>query len=62
MSDSLKLGWILVYWQVLVGKAAVVDLGAEILSVTKAKSKELRQVFFEYEGEKIMAIEQNPNI
>lgn len=49
-----------VWRQVLVESVDVVKIGAERYPVTRSKAKRLRQVEFEFEGNTIIGIEQNP--
>jgi hypothetical protein len=58
--SSLDSTLISVWRQALVDNADSVKLGAERYPVTKSKAKRLRQVAFEFEGNTIMGIEQNP--
>jgi hypothetical protein len=49
-----------VWRQTLAGNSDVVKLGAERYPVTASKVKGLRQVVFEFDGNTIIGIEQNP--
>jgi hypothetical protein len=49
-----------VWRQPLVENADFVRIGSERYPVTKSKAKRLRQVAFEFDGNTIMGIEQNP--
>jgi hypothetical protein len=60
MKSSFDKALTAVWRQALVESADVVKLGSESYPVTKSKTKRLRQVAFPFEGQTIMAIEQNP--
>jgi hypothetical protein len=49
-----------VWRQVMVENAVAVNLGTASYPVTKSKAKRLRQVAFEFDGNTITGIEQNP--
>jgi hypothetical protein len=49
-----------VWQQALVDEADVVKRGSERYLVTRSKAKMLRQVVFNYDGNSIVGIEQNP--
>ena len=49
-----------VWRQALLENADVVKVGAERYPVTKSKAKSRRQVVFEFDGNTIMGIDQNP--
>jgi hypothetical protein len=51
---------IAVWRQALVDEADVVKLGSERYPVTRSKTKHLRQVVFDFDGESFIGIEQNP--
>jgi hypothetical protein len=51
---------IAVWRQALVDGADVVKLGSERYPITRSKAKHLRQVAFDFDGNMIMGIEQNP--
>jgi hypothetical protein len=50
-----------VWQQVLVEQARVVEFSGRFYRVTRTKSRGLRAVEFEYEGQRISGIEQNPD-
>ncbi len=54
--ETIKAIW----RQALVENADVVKIGSERYPVTRSKAKRLRQVAFVFDGNTIMAIEQNP--
>jgi hypothetical protein len=54
--STLISGW----RQALVEKSEAVKLGTENYLVTRSKAKRLRQVAFEFDGNTILGIEQNP--
>jgi hypothetical protein len=60
MKPSFEDTLIAVWRQALVEKSEDVKLGTEHFSVTKSKTKRLRQVAFVFDGNTIMGIEQNP--
>jgi hypothetical protein len=49
-----------VWRQALVEKADVVKIGSQRYPVTRSKAKSLRQVEFEFDGNTVIGIEQNP--
>jgi hypothetical protein len=49
-----------VWRQALVENADAAKVGAERYPVTRSKTKRLRQVEFEFDGNSIIGIEQNP--
>jgi hypothetical protein len=60
MKLSFEETLIAVWRQALVEKSENVKLGTEHFPVTKSKTKHLRQVAFDFDGDTIMGIEQNP--
>jgi hypothetical protein len=59
MATSLDDVLISIWRQALAGNSDVVKLGAERYAVTRSKTKHLRQVEFEVDGNTIIGIEQN---
>lgn len=49
-----------VWRQALVENAGVVKIGSQGYPVTRSKAKRLRQVAFDFDGNAIVGIEQNP--
>jgi hypothetical protein len=49
-----------VWSQVLLHDSNVVKLGSETFPVTMSKKKGLRQVYFDFDGNTITGLEQNP--
>jgi hypothetical protein len=49
-----------VWRQALVENADVVKIGSQRYPVTRSKAKRLRQVEFEFDGNTVIGIEQNP--
>jgi hypothetical protein len=49
-----------IWKQALAENLAVVTVGGNSYPVTASKSKKLRQVVFDFDGESFIAIEQNP--
>jgi hypothetical protein len=60
VESSLDSTLISVWRQTLVEKSDDVKLGTGHFPVTKSKTKRLRQVAFDFDGNTIMGIEQNP--
>jgi hypothetical protein len=60
MKFSLDSTLISVWQQPLVENSEVVKLGGESCPVTRSKAKRLRQVAFNFDGNTITGIEQNP--
>jgi hypothetical protein len=60
MKPSFDETLIAVWRQALVDQANAVKLGSERYPVTRSKAKQLRQVAFDFDGNTIMGIEQNP--
>ena len=60
METSLEETLIAVCRQALVENADVVKIDSESYPVTRSKAKRLRQVTFEFDGNTIIGIEQNP--
>ena len=60
MKSSLDSTLISVWRQALTEKSDAVKLGTKQYPVTKSKAKRLRQVAFDFDGNTIMGIEQNP--
>jgi hypothetical protein len=60
MKLSFEETLISVWRQALVDEADVVKLGSERYSVTRSKTRHLRQVAFGLDGNTIIGIEQNP--
>jgi hypothetical protein len=60
MNSSFEETLIAVWRQALVDEADIVKLGSERYSVTRSKAKRLRQVAFDFDGNTMMGIEQNP--
>jgi hypothetical protein len=60
MNSSFDSTLISVWRQALVEKSEAVKLGARSYPVTKSKAKRLRQGAFDFDGNTIMGIEQNP--
>jgi hypothetical protein len=56
LDEVLKTIW----RQALIENADVVKIGAERYPVTRSKAKRLRRVAFDFDGNTIMGIEQNP--
>lgn len=61
MKSSLKQTLINVWRQVLVENAKVVVLGKERYPVRRTPKRNLRQVDFEFNGNEIRGLEQNPD-
>lgn len=61
MSSNLEAILISVWQQALVDEAATVKLGAQSFRVQKTSRSKLREVDFEWEGEKLRGLEQNPD-
>ena len=61
MKLSLEEALIEVWRQVLVENAKVVVLGAERYPVRRTPKRKLRQVDFEFNGNEIRGLEQNPD-
>ena len=61
MSLSFQETLIDVWRQVLVENAKAVELGSERYLVRQTPASRLRQVDFEFEGNKLRGLEQNPN-
>jgi hypothetical protein len=61
MSTNLEAILISVWQQVLVDDAATVKLGGQNFRVRKTSRSKLREVDFEWEGEKLRGLEQNPD-
>jgi hypothetical protein len=57
---SLDSTLISVWQQAMVENADAVKLGTEQYPVTESKTKRLRQVVFDFDGESFIGIEQNP--
>jgi hypothetical protein len=60
MPTSLDDVLISIWRHALVENADAVKIGAERYPVTRSKTKRLRQVEFEFDGNTIIGIEQNP--
>jgi hypothetical protein len=60
MKSSLDDTLISVWRQAMIENADAVTLGTESYPVTNSRAKRLRQVAFDFEGNTIMGIEQNP--
>jgi hypothetical protein len=60
MKPSFEEALVAVWRQALVDQADAVKLGSERYPVTRSKAKQLRQVAFDFDGNTIMGIEQNP--
>jgi hypothetical protein len=60
VKSSLDSTFISVWRQALVENADNVKLGSKSFPVTRSKAKRLRQVAFDFDGNTIMGIEQNP--
>jgi hypothetical protein len=60
MATSFDDTIISIWRHALVENADAVKVGAERYPVTKSKTKRLRQVEFEFDGNTIIGIEQNP--
>jgi hypothetical protein len=60
VKTSLDNTLISVWRQAIVEYSEAVKLGSESYPVARSKAKRLRQVAFEFDGNTIMGIEQNP--
>jgi hypothetical protein len=60
MKSSLEETLLAVWRRALVENADAVKLGSKSYPVTKSNTQRLRQVAFDFDGNTIMGIEQNP--
>ena len=61
MSTNLEAILVSVWRQVLVDEATTVNLGEHKVRVQKTSRSKLREVDFEFNGEKLRGLEQNPD-
>jgi hypothetical protein len=61
METSLEQALIDVWQQVLIKNAKEVELGKERYRVRRTPKRDLRQVDFDFQGNKIRGLEQNPD-
>jgi len=61
MKHSFEQILVVVWRQVLVEGAAVVDLAGERFPVQETPARRLRQIDFSFEGNRIRGLEQNPH-
>jgi hypothetical protein len=61
METSLEQALIDVWQQVLIENAKEVELGKERYRVRRTPKRDLRQVDFDFQGNKIRGLEQNPD-
>jgi hypothetical protein len=60
MASSFDDVLVSIWRQALVENASVLKIGSRSYPVTRSKAKRLRQVEFEFDGNTIIGIEQNP--
>lgn len=61
MSVNLEEILVSVWQQVMIDDAKVVDVGGQNFPVQRTSRSRLREVDFEFEGQRLRGLEQNPN-